>query len=194
MTSESIERYCDIIRRDCQRAQSSHGIMWQYDIDTKYSSYHIDNVHVHNIRMHGMDFDHVYIQLFYTISRYSVTRTKTIPSDRLQNAVGKLWELIETYSLCPECCDLIEKGNSCKNCAFYLLSGTKETCSICQEICCRTRLSCGHFFHKVCLLNLEYDNLRCPNCRTPQTDDFIQYLFFNQDGYEESDSSDSSEA
>jgi len=195
MTSNTIEKYCDIIRRDCQRTQSSHGILWQYNIDTKYSRYCIENVHIHNIRLYGMDFDHVYIQLFYTISQYSVTRSKTIPSHLLVDAVGRLWDLIDTLSLCPECCDLIEKGTSCRNCVFYLLSVPKEntTCSICQETCFRTRLSCGHSFHKVCLLNLEYENLRCPNCRAPQTDDFIQYLFFNQESYEDSDSSDSSE-
>jgi len=54
------------------------------------------------------------------------------------------------------------------------MSSGSKVCTICMEPVCVSRLRCGHFFHRTCLIRLGrsqwYDDdartIRCPMCRT----------------------------
>lgn len=89
-------------------------------------------------------------------------------------------EILWVHKRCPECLGLSE-NNICYACAavknsweFAVAKNYTQyfpVCTICFDSVFTSRLECGHYFHKTCIV--EYcrkntdDVLKCPNCRTP---------------------------
>ena len=114
------------------------------------------------------------------------------------NRTEMVFELLWNYKLCPECLFLIKKEEDvCKTCLFHKIRqqyGIRkgyiteiETCMICQEPVYNTRLHCGHWVHRTCIIQLNtgrwYDEsleLKCPMCRQDLTEQDEEQFFIIQ--------------
>ena len=124
----------------------------------------------------------------------------------LSKAVQYVWDFPENYSMCLNCCSLVKKDKSCEDCLFFQSflkqKNKKEICGICQEETYRTVLPCHHHFHKSCLLKMDPEDLKCPLCRHPVSEEIVCDLFDDSDDdsqeeiysdYEESSQTEDSE-
>jgi hypothetical protein len=106
--------------------------------------------------------------------------------DSTENILNHLLEILWKYHMCNECFYLIEPNeNLCSYCVpskifweygfYHKYTDNIPLCIICLESCYKSKLECGHFVHKTCLIKLnpnEYyekinsDNeIKCPYCR-----------------------------
>ena len=99
----------------------------------------------------------------------------------LYEAIGVIWNFLDEYELCLDCCSLLKKGSTCDKCSFFrfysMYRQNIEKCSICQEDCYRTMLPCGHQFHLFCLKSMHRCNMRCPVCRYELNNDTLDDIF-----------------
>jgi len=121
-------------------------------------------------------------------------RMLTLPlTTDIKEMMESFFSVLWTHVCCHECLELIPNNTEhgmCRDCLpmyFFWVWGIKEnlvpsppTCSICMESVSYSKLQCGHYFHKTCILRLNPDlwfdpehysetHLRCPLCRAPFT-------------------------
>ena len=97
---------------------------------------------------------------------------------------GKILELLWTGTICKECLGICntKKCDSCNISKNYWDYGIAKgyieyipVCTICFDSVYTSRYECGHYFHRSCILQYNYnqpeESLNCPNCRKKLTKD-----------------------
>jgi hypothetical protein len=128
------------------------------------------------------------------------TISYTIEDENLSSITMLLhsfFRLLWTSSICNECFGIVIKPEvMCKDCQpmkilysygivhNYITNHSVPTCSICFDPVYYSKLKCGHYVHKTCMINMNTSNwfryedeYKCPICRTILTeDDKIQFF------------------
>lgn len=116
-----------------------------------------------------------------------------------EDVIHAIFHCVYKMNLCQECFALTDSPHRlCSKCVahkireeygrIFLNMQQGEICAICQEIVYTTRLTCGHFFHKTCMVRLNKSRwfsdyclqtgaIRCPLCRQKLTEEDA-YEFF----------------
>lgn len=178
---------------------------WRYDIDLAHSCFRLEHAHVDSASLSGSGHEslteiatelvvQVTVGTSYHVHRI-VLREKSV-----QSALEALFDFPEKFRVCCECgyvrpvkddktvcesCLFLDVFSSLKSplppCGGPSLAAGRAACTICLEPAYRTVLPCGHVFHMTCLLSMEPDRIKCPNCRTPLPSNLIRDLFGNVD-------------
>jgi len=170
---------------------------WNFYIDVQFTRLQPQDYMLSEIELEGDGYRvdqgvvHVFIKYYVPGCTPLFTRRKHCQS--LRRALEYIHHFPILFQLCHECGNLYK--TKCEPCAFYranqlLFSSTAVSCGICQEPTYRTKLSCGHFFHRTCLFKLDRNELRCPLCRSPISQECAHVVLKDQSEDEEYDSSD----
>jgi hypothetical protein len=113
----------------------------------------------------------------------------------IKETINHVFELLWKFKMCNECFYLVNHDKTiCDYCLmsqFYWSYGLTQkivdsipTCSICLESVYKSKLECGHYFQKTCLIKMipsyyyENQEIKCPLCRQLLTKlDKIEYFF-----------------
>lgn len=150
----------------------------EYCIDVENTGFHIDFIKIQEIYIETINGGSSVSNRKYKIGiRYEIgNSTKDYYYYYIENSMEGVARYIlefgNSQKICMDCGLIIDKDNKCIECEFFKIMSeyrglTNVLCSICQDVAVRTMLPCGHYFHYVCLLQLEKKNLKCPNCRCP---------------------------
>jgi hypothetical protein len=111
---------------------------------------------------------------YYSIETYEIP-----PQESIEDLLSYFYNLLWNYKLCKECYKIVP-DRFCFECTsmqvFWEWGKLKfdaeiPQCSICLEDVYHSKLECGHYFHKTCLIKLNPLNwyhskeIKCPNFR-----------------------------
>jgi hypothetical protein len=187
---EKLENYLSTLIQ-----KNSHREEWHHYIDIENTGYSIDHLKLQDIiiemtneKCTGNKDNH---RKYKINIRYQIGNSeKDYCHCRLENTLKEVAKFIldfgDMYKICMDCGILITKDKSCVDCEFFRILNeyrgiTNNVCSICHETVLRTMLPCGHYFHYVCILQLEKKNIKCPNCRFPIPKHVCDSLFRDED-------------
>lgn len=128
----------------------------------------------------------VSLSIYYTVIRHGNDDFIIMMEscDGVAGVASAIRRAINDSILCRNCLHVRDPMTSCERCIPYRVhkppsSDSSDACAICLEDACYFRLSCGHAFHKLCLIrmnpfdaftrfvyNIIKEKLRCPVCRT----------------------------
>jgi len=181
-----MEQLVDFIKRNIQKTKLN-GYGWSYTVDLKNSCISSDQYNLHSAVFSGegglQELVKVNVHYYITSAQNLQSRFKIFRG--IESAIQHVWNFPLKYKICLDCCSLVKTEKECDQCIFYktfqIEKGKKETCGICQEETYRTILPCKHYFHRACLLKIDPDNLKCPLCRHPMSEDMVLDLFDSPD-------------
>lgn len=173
---------------------------WEYYIDIENTGFHIDYLKFQAIFIEGTtpgscSGNNQYkckVSINYNIGNSSKDYERHYDFEDLKEAAKFVLEFVDIHKVCMDCGRLIRKEQTCRDCEFFGVFHeyrgiTNNVCSICQETVLRRMLPCGHYFHHVCILQLDNKNIKCPNCRTPIPKYVCDVLFREEDDLDSDD-------
>lgn len=174
------------VMRDIIPTQASR--RWSYEVDLRHSCFRLENASLKRVIFSGygnerMEEVAVSVSIRLTIGESFHLQIVKIETRGVREALIALFDFPDAFVVCRECGTVRNHlhSPSCASClflaAFSQHKNVQETCSICQDPAFRTMLPCGHFFHMTCLLGMDSENVRCPNCRTAVPDSLVDSLF-----------------
>lgn len=150
---------------------------WFHHIDLKNTCYKLEDAVLEEVILTGMGSDNPDEISMNAIIHYFIGNSLRLNSFRFKMKgvrcmLDALFNLPFQSVVCKECGQIrIDKTEKCENCLFVKdFSDIKlkhSVCTICQDSAFRTMLPCGHCFHLTCLLQMDRQNMKCPNCRQP---------------------------
>jgi hypothetical protein len=175
---------------------------WRYEIDLTYSCFRLEHADVIHAILSGSGHENLEevamdISIRLTVGRSDKIHRVHMKEKGATRALTTLLHFPENFSVCRECGHVRSMRDGkvfCESCLFLkVFSSLKEesktactttpatACTICQEPAYRTVLPCGHVFHMTCLLYMDPERIKCPNCRTPLPTLLVQHLFGDVD-------------
>lgn len=166
---------------------------WSFSLPLQHTIFKKENLALLSFDLHGQGDPRctkVKAVIYYCINLSSQQRSQRWQCSNLEEALKKIFDFTSAHSLCNECGMLLETGQPCQQCLFFVYyrkyqGMSNQLCAICQEDVVRTTLSCGHSFHLTCLTKMNPTGIRCPVCRQELTGEEVEDFFFQDDSLEE---------
>jgi len=189
----------------------SRTIGFPFSLDNFKKTFHVDYIVIHVIATPDTDKNTILFEYTFTLS-YLIF--KTFAEQEHEKEFGPyssieefplfwkdFWELFWKYSPCRECLDCltdISQSPICSHCQWYMYRNEygiqhgylkdHQQCPICFEEVYSSSLTCGHYVHKTCLIQLnpflwftedvkELACMVCPLCRKEMTLSDFQHFF-----------------